>query len=127
MTYVGWAVLYEGSSDQDYFDVLIPKIMEEIVASFGVRKSRFPVAQPLYFRAEILRRLHGEHAKREMHSICVSFILTPEGEILNIHWRGVLHHTVTGCTNCVIGHLKGVSQLRRSMRPRLGYSLMVWQ
>jgi hypothetical protein len=29
MTYVAWAVLYEGETDATYLDVLIPRVMEE--------------------------------------------------------------------------------------------------
>ena len=35
MTYVSWGVMYEGPSDRVYFDVLIPRLMEDIVLSCG--------------------------------------------------------------------------------------------
>jgi hypothetical protein len=42
MTYVSWAVLYEGATDRAYFDVLIPRVMEEIVLKCGIRLSTIP-------------------------------------------------------------------------------------
>ena len=42
MTYVAWAVLYEGSTDRAYFDVLIPRLMEEIVLFYGIRSCTIP-------------------------------------------------------------------------------------
>lgn len=38
MKYIGWAVLYEGASDAAYFDVLIHRVMEDIV----FRGTKFP-------------------------------------------------------------------------------------
>lgn len=38
MKYIGWAVLYEGASDAAYFDVLLHRVMEDIV----FRGSKFP-------------------------------------------------------------------------------------
>ena len=39
MTYVAWAALYEGWTDAAYFDVLIPRVMEDIILNCGVRHS----------------------------------------------------------------------------------------
>ena len=39
MTYVAWAALYEGGTDAAYFDVLIPRVMEDIILNYGVRHS----------------------------------------------------------------------------------------
>jgi hypothetical protein len=44
MTYVSWAALYEGETDAVYFDILIPRMMEEIVTSRGTRHSTIPTA-----------------------------------------------------------------------------------
>ena len=44
MTYVSWAALYEGETDAVYLDVLIPRMMEEIVRSRGTRHSNIPTA-----------------------------------------------------------------------------------
>jgi hypothetical protein len=41
MTYVAWAALYEGASDAAYFDVLIPRLMEELVIA-GTRSATIP-------------------------------------------------------------------------------------
>lgn len=42
MTYVSWAALYEGPSDRAYFDVLLPRIMEEMILIKGTRISTIP-------------------------------------------------------------------------------------
>jgi len=39
MTYVSWAALYEGATDQAYFDLLIPRAMESIITLRGTRNS----------------------------------------------------------------------------------------
>ena len=44
MTYVGWAALYEGSTDALYFEVMLPRLMEVIVAQDGIRQSDIPQA-----------------------------------------------------------------------------------
>jgi len=44
MTYVSWSVLYEGSTDSSYFDVLIPRLMEELVLADGVGHVTVPAA-----------------------------------------------------------------------------------
>ena len=42
MTYLSWAALYEGASDEAYFEVLIPRVMEDIIAGRGKRHSTIP-------------------------------------------------------------------------------------
>ena len=42
MTYLSWAALYEGKDDKAYFDVLIPRVMEEITLLHGTRTSTIP-------------------------------------------------------------------------------------
>ncbi|PKU25815.1 DUF4276 family protein [Telmatospirillum siberiense] len=42
MNYVSWAALYEGATDRAYFEVLLPKIMEEIVLVDGICSSIIP-------------------------------------------------------------------------------------
>ena len=42
MTYVSWAVLYEGPADQAYFDVLIPRVLEDITLRHGIRTTTIP-------------------------------------------------------------------------------------
>lgn len=44
MTYLSWAALYEGPSDSAYFEVLIPRVMEEMVRAYGTRNSTVPLA-----------------------------------------------------------------------------------
>lgn len=42
MTYLSWAAYYEGSSDKDYFDVLLPRVMEELTRTEGTRPVTIP-------------------------------------------------------------------------------------
>jgi hypothetical protein len=39
VTYVCWAALYEGNSDRAYFNVLIPRVIENLLLTEGVRNS----------------------------------------------------------------------------------------
>ncbi len=39
MTYVCWAALYEGNSDRAYFNVLIPRVIENLLITEGIRNS----------------------------------------------------------------------------------------
>lgn len=61
MTYVSWAALYEGATDQLYFDVLIPRIMDEMILDAGIRNSTIPVAPAL-----LLRRGSADAIAREL-------------------------------------------------------------
>lgn len=36
MTYLAWATFYEGNSDREYFDVLLPRVMEDFLLRQGV-------------------------------------------------------------------------------------------
>lgn len=42
MTYVSWATFHEGPSDALYFDVLLPRLIEDIITREGVRHSDVP-------------------------------------------------------------------------------------
>lgn len=50
MTYVAWAALYEGHTDKLYFDVLIPKLMEDFIIRYGIRNSTVPEFPAIYLR-----------------------------------------------------------------------------
>lgn len=50
MTYVSWAAHYEGTTDQLYFDVLIPRVMEDLLLTRGTRNSTVPAAPALMFK-----------------------------------------------------------------------------
>jgi len=39
MTYVAWTAVYEGATDAAYFDVLIPRVMEDIIFTHGIGNS----------------------------------------------------------------------------------------
>jgi hypothetical protein len=42
MTYVSWAALYEGPTDQSYFDLLLPRVMEDLILQRGTRNVTIP-------------------------------------------------------------------------------------
>lgn len=44
MTYLSWAALYEGAIDEAYFEVLIPRVMEDLTLLHGTRNSIVPPA-----------------------------------------------------------------------------------
>jgi hypothetical protein len=44
MTYLCWAAMYEGETDAAYFDVLIPRLMEDIITDRGLRESTIPAS-----------------------------------------------------------------------------------
>jgi hypothetical protein len=50
MTYVSWAALYEGATDQAYFELLIPRVMEDLVMRCGIRQSTIPPAPSVTLR-----------------------------------------------------------------------------
>ena len=47
MSYIAYGVFYEGSSDAAYFDVLIPKVLEDILLDAGEPLVEYP-AQPTH-------------------------------------------------------------------------------
>jgi len=50
MTYLSWAVLHEGDTDAAWLDLLIPRLMDEIVMLHGIRHSTIPAAPALRLR-----------------------------------------------------------------------------
>lgn len=46
--HLAWASCYEGSSDRAYFDILLPRVMEEITLADGVRPVVIPSLPALY-------------------------------------------------------------------------------
>ena len=47
MTYISWAALYEGTSDQRYFDIILPRMMEDLIIRRGVRNTTVPQSPAL--------------------------------------------------------------------------------
>lgn len=47
--YLSWATFYEGSSDADYFNVLIPRLLESILNEEGVRPYDVALAPSIEF------------------------------------------------------------------------------
>lgn len=42
MTYISWAAFHEGGTDIQYLDILIPRLIEEIILKDGIRHSEIP-------------------------------------------------------------------------------------
>lgn len=49
MTYVAWAVVYEGDTDAAYFDVLIPRLMEDLAIA-GTKLPTIPTGPAIRLR-----------------------------------------------------------------------------
>lgn len=47
MTYVSWVGVYEGATDRAYLEVLLPRLMEELVLARGTRRVTIPPAPAL--------------------------------------------------------------------------------
>ena len=64
MTYVSWAALYEGGMDEAYFELLIPRIMEDILRHHGTRNSTIPPAPAV--------RLHRDTVEKVAREACAA-------------------------------------------------------
>lgn len=60
MTYVSWAALYEGATDQAYFELLIPRVMEDMIMLRGTRHSTIPPAPAVRLRRGTVDRVAQE-------------------------------------------------------------------
>jgi hypothetical protein len=49
MIHLSWASLYEGNTDEAYLDVLIPRLMEEIILRHGIGRSTIPEGPAVLF------------------------------------------------------------------------------
>ena len=124
MTYVSWGALYEGPTDQVYFEVLIPRLMEDIVLSSGIRTSTIPSAPAVVLTRGTIEQVVAEACEARIPSIFALFTLTLADVILTKLWSIARQLTVVECTLCVIGHLSVVLWLRREKKLRRGYLLM---
>ena len=50
MTYVSWAALYEGTSDEAYFGVLLPRLMDALILERGRRLATIPIVPSIVFQ-----------------------------------------------------------------------------
>lgn len=69
MTYVAWAALYEGDTDAAYYNVLIPRLMEDLVIS-GTKLPTIPISPAIR-----LKRAGPEEAAKEACANSDSFFL----------------------------------------------------
>jgi hypothetical protein len=83
MTYLCWAAMYEGETDAAYFDVLIPRLMEDIVMDRGLRESTIP-ASP----AVRLKRGGGVEKPRQTRQAAESHVCRDN---LRLRGRGRAH------------------------------------
>ena len=60
MTYVSWAAFYEGVTDQAYFNLLIPRTMEEIILRDGVRHATVPPFPAVQFQRASVEKVARE-------------------------------------------------------------------
>jgi hypothetical protein len=66
MTYICWTALYEGVTDKQYFDVLIPRFIEEILRRDGIRNSTIPL-QPVFYLGDEGRDIETVSARACAH------------------------------------------------------------
>ncbi|MEA3048628.1 MAG: hypothetical protein QOG84_464 [Sphingomonadales bacterium] len=80
MTYPSWAAMHEGPTDEAYFDVIIPRLMEELVAERGTRNVTIPLTPAVRLGksgraiAEV-----AEEACREQDAFFILFIHADTG------------------------------------------------
>lgn len=60
MTYVSWAAMYEGASDKAYFDVMLPRLMEDLTLKYGTRNCIIPPGPAIVFRRGTIETVAGE-------------------------------------------------------------------
>jgi hypothetical protein len=65
MTYVSWAVLFEGASDAAYFGILLPRVMDDLVLSRGTRNSIIPTAPAIVLRRGSVENVAAEACAAE--------------------------------------------------------------
>lgn len=73
MSYVAWGALYEGPSDEAYFNVLIPRMMTDLVARFGTRNSTIPLSPATTLTRGSVTHI-AEEACRERDAFHLVFI-----------------------------------------------------
>ena len=78
MTYVSWAVFFEGASDHAYFNSLIPRVMQDIVLRLGTRNSTIPEAPAADFRRRAYQEV-AEKACAERDSFHILFVHSDTG------------------------------------------------
>jgi hypothetical protein len=59
MTYVSWAVLYEGDTDAAYFNVLIPRLMEDLAVA-GTKLPTIPTTPAIRLKRDGPRKVAEE-------------------------------------------------------------------
>lgn len=63
MIYLSWAALYEGATDQAYFDLLVPRLMEDVVLTSGIREATVPLAPALRLKRAAVHVVAAEACK----------------------------------------------------------------
>jgi hypothetical protein len=63
MTYVSWAAFYEGTTDEAYFELLIPRVMEDFIMRLGTRHSTIPPAPSVRLQRRGVKKVAEEACK----------------------------------------------------------------
>lgn len=73
MSYVCWSAIYEGASDDAYFNVLIPRVMDELILTKGIRNSTVPTAPAIKFSRGSVEVVAAQvcEAKQAFHLIFI--------------------------------------------------------
>lgn len=73
MIYLGWAAMYEGDTDAAYFDLLIPRLMEDIVRTRGSVQADIPAASAVRLDREAVEQVARKacEAKDAFHLIFI--------------------------------------------------------
>ena len=103
MTYVAWTVLYEGETDAAYYNVLIPRLMEDLVVA-GTKLPTIPTAPAIR-----LKRAGPSEVAEEACAARDSFLL-------------VFIHADTGGRHIARGLAQRATAYCDEMRQRCGWS-----
>ena len=73
MTYLSWAALFEGASDETYFELLIPRVMEDIIVTRGTRHSTIPPTPAIRLKRDTVEVVAREacNAKDAFHLLFI--------------------------------------------------------
>jgi hypothetical protein len=91
MTYLSWGAFYEGTSDQAYFDLLIPRLIEDIVMVRGTRNITIPSAPAIRLRRGSVDKVAKEacSARDTFHLIFIHADTGGRGLALGLDERSI--------------------------------------
>lgn len=73
MTYISCAAFYEGNTDEAYFELLISRVMEDIIMNFGARNATIPPSPAIKFNSRSVDDVAQEicRSKEAFHLIFI--------------------------------------------------------